>query len=473
MHLFLLMLFRWPSARERHPGRAILDQWRAKFNPDWSIELDDEASSTHFVECNADSLDVVASYGGRDAKHIIDHLYANLVSCTDVLSLNLKIFQGGCVVDDGNPWSFNFRKSDTFPHLESLTLSGYDWDSRKTTWWWAQVPSNLESWRLAMDWTRLKRLDIDLPPNSFLEAFSKPNQLAGLESLVLRPRLDVWGDENTLCGSDEDIEQLRQNYTSFITNLPPLRELSIGGMGRSLDLGPILKAHGGSLKNLSLHEYESDCVHDTQNETRTRPPMNVTQLQYISKAAPHLQTMTVDLHRSGAEWPAATIKALSTFENLRDLTRYFDLEDYSKMRPVEMCAINRSHGRCTVPELMQPVLNQETAQRIFRQIRSVQPGKKLQHVTLYAGDYGREEGGGLRIVAHREHNRPVKFDCRVEKDVEVCEGWFGRTVDDFPFDPSDEDGYPKRITKALEPGEPAERSYRAEFKGNQVFPGSM
>ncbi len=143
-----------------------------------------------FVECNADSLDVVASYGGEDDKHIIDQLYANLISCTDVLSLSLKIFQGGCVVSDGNPWSFNFRKGDTFPHLESLTLSGYDRDSRKTTSWWAQMPSNLESWRLAMDWTRLKYLDIDLPPKSFLEAFSKPDQLARLESLVLRPRLN-------------------------------------------------------------------------------------------------------------------------------------------------------------------------------------------------------------------------------------------------------------------------------------------
>ena len=102
----------------------------------------------------------------------------------------------------------------------------------------------LQSWRLATDWSRLKYLDIDLPPRSYLEALSGPGQLAGLESLVLRPKMNFWADDETLCGSDEETEQLRQNYTSFIANLPSLRELSIDGIGRSLDLGSMLKAHG-------------------------------------------------------------------------------------------------------------------------------------------------------------------------------------------------------------------------------------
>lgn len=92
--------------------------------------------------------------------------------------------------------------------------------------------------------------------------------------------------------------------------------------------------------------------------------------------------MTSDLHRSGVEWPAATFMALSTTENLRILTVYFDLEDHSKMKHLKRCAISRNTGLCTVPELMQSVLDQETAQQIFREIRSFQPGKKLQHVTL-------------------------------------------------------------------------------------------
>lgn len=464
------MLLRWPSARKRHLGRAILDQWRATLNPDWSIGLNDDVSSTYFLECNADSLDVIVSYGGNDAEHTIDHLYANLVVCTNVRSLSLTISQGGCEIDNTNPRSFKFRSGDTFPHLENLRISGYDWDSRKTTSWWTQRPSSLQAWRVAMDWSRLEHLDIDLPPISFLEAFSGPNQLGGLESLVLRPKLDFWGNDNTLCGSDENTEQLRQNYTSFIATLPPLRGLSIGGMGRSLDLGPILEAHGGSLKSLSLHEHESDCIHDTENEARTRPTLNVTQLRYLSKAAPHLEAMTLDLHLIEGEWPAATFEALSAFENLRDLTLHFDLGDHSRMKPVKRCVISRGAGFCTVPELMQPVLDQDAAQQIFLKIRGAQPGKKLQHVTLYAGDYGREEGGGLRVVAHYEHNRPVKFDCNVEEDgVEICEGWIGRNVDDGYEDPSDDDGYPKRITRALEPGESGEESY----SGDQAFQGAI
>ena len=463
------MRLRWPRSRKHHPGRAALDQWRENLNYDWSIELNDEVSSTYFVECNTNSLDTVVSYGGRDAGHMLDHLYSHLIACTNVRSLSLTIFQGGCEIDDTNPRSFEFRNGDNFPQLENLTLSGYDWDARKTTPWWAsQMSSSLQSWRVAMDWSKVKHLDIDLPPKSFLEVFSGPDQLAELESLKLRPKLNFWGDGATLCGSDENTKQLRQDYTSFITTLPPLRRLDVCGMGRLLDLEPILEAHGESLKSLSLHEYESDCKQDIDQENWTRPTLNVSQLHHLFKAAPHLETMALDLHRSRAEWPAATFKALSAFENLRNLNLHFDLEDHTKTKPVKRCAIRRSAGFCTVPELMQPTLDQDAAQQIFHEIRSLQPGKKLQHMTLYAGDYGREEGGGMRIAAHYEHNRPVKFDCSVAEDgVEDCQGWIGRNVDDGYDDPSDHDGYPKPIAGALKPGESGGKRYSADLEEDQ------
>lgn len=39
---------------------------------------------------------------------------------------------------------------------------------------------------------------------------------------------------------------------------------------------------------------------------------------------------------------------------------------------------------------------------------------RLQKLTVYAGDYGRRKGGGLRLYAHHEHNRPVGYECWVE-----------------------------------------------------------
>ena len=432
-----------------------------------SRPLVNEMKSNHSIKCNTSSLDVKVSYGGRSAESLIDLLYTNLTACTDVRSLSLTISQGGCEIDDANPRSFMFKKGDTFPPLENLTLSGYDWDSRRRTSWWAQTPTSLQSWRLAMDWSRLKHLDIDLPPKSFLEAFSGPDHLAGLETLVLRPRLNFWGDEITLCDVDEVTEQLRQGYTSFIATLPPLRGLSISGMGSSLDLGPILEAHGESLKTLSLHEYESNCIYEGN---WVRPTLNITQLRHLSHAAPNLEAMALDLQRNGLEWPAAALKALSTFENLRDLTIRFDLENHNDMKPVQRCAINRSSGLCTVPALTQPVLDQTAAREIFREIQSSQSGKKLQHLTLYAGDYGREEGGGLRVFAHKEHNRPVKFECGVAEDASgCCKGWIGRSVDDGYDDPDDHDGYPKRIMGVFEQGELDGGSYSADFKEDQVF----
>ena len=47
---------------------------------------------------------------------------------------------------------------------------------------------------------------------------------------------------------------------------------------------------------------------------------------------------------------------------------------------------------------------------------------KFQWLIVYVGDYGRREGGGLRLKAHYEHNKPVKYECWVEGDkIEKCE----------------------------------------------------
>ena len=71
------------------------------------------------------SLDISASYGGRNTENVIDDLYQNLVTCNDIRSLSLTLFQEGYEIDDSNPLSFNFRKGDHFFSLKNLILPSY------------------------------------------------------------------------------------------------------------------------------------------------------------------------------------------------------------------------------------------------------------------------------------------------------------------------------------------------------------
>ncbi|KAJ9666605.1 hypothetical protein H2201_003264 [Coniosporium apollinis] len=405
-------------------------------NQTWHTEPCYEAYLEHgvpsFVECTSPAIESHVSYGSGGGNNAVNQLYDTLVSCPNVRSLSLSIRQGGCVI--GNDlFAFNWKEGDVFPPLQNLTLSGYDWDAQGRN-----GRSNVQSWKKAMDWSQLKRLDIDLPPRSFLEAFG--GQLHGLESFTLRPKWSFWGDEVTLCGFDNATNQLRKNYTSFITTLPSLRELSISGMGELLNMTPILSQHGASLERLSIHEFERDCNYATGNATWTRPFLSIPDIEEIKRSAPYLQSLTLDIYRSANRWPTATLKALSTFPNLTDLTINFDLEDPWRTKYAEHCMV-REEARdeyCGVNELMRPYLNKTTVTDIFQRLRRFggHDGAKsnIQTLTLYAGDHGRQEGGGLRIPFHYEHPKPIKFKCWVDGNgTEECNGRVGDWWDSMRY----------------------------------------
>ena len=366
---------------------------------------------------------VDSAYGTQDG-NAIDPLYKVLLACLTTKSLSLSVSQGGCTIGD-DPWSFNWNAGDRFPDLEELTLSGYDWESLNDVGRPTRRPSSIEAWKAAMNWTLLKRLDLDRPQYSFLETFR--GTLHSLESLTLRPRWGFWGDEKTFCAFDEAAEQLRQNYTTFIAALPPLRELGISGMGKLLNMTPILEAHGSSLKQLKIHEFERDCTYESGNATLIRPFLTLAQIEDINIAAPNLESLSLDVYRSANQWPIAIFKALAAFHKLSSLTIYLDLEDAWRKRRTKYCYLRDEAGNwdtyCTLHELMQPLLNQTAAETIFHDLRTDQPGVKLRNLTMYVGDFERREGGGMRYPAHDEHNRPMRYECWVEEDwLERCTG---------------------------------------------------
>ena len=407
----------------------------------WSLEIDRNIDPAFFVECNSKSLDVSISYDGTDTKNKMDFVLGSLTTCDNIRSLDLMITQGGCTVDESNPGHFEFGQDRRFAsHLEKLKISGYDWDHKAKSYLGKATPLNVETWKSAMDWSRLQVLDIDLPPPTFLEKFE--GHLTGLKSLSFRPKVAFWGDNETLCGFDETSTLMRKKYASFILALPPLESLSIGGFGDIIDLKPILQKHGNSLRKLAIHEEEGACAGLEGKVTWSRPTLSGSELQNLNTAAPHLESLEIDIARTSAKWPQSIFDILSNFSKLRNLTIHVDLENPNRTHPVKQCALVPSAPECYVPELMEPVLTTDNLLDIFRSLRrqdhdtskGTEGGVEWLHA--YSGNYNHQVGGGYRLFAHEEHNHPQRFTCRVAEDSRaVCEAFEMReNPGDDPWD---------------------------------------
>ena len=381
--------------------------------PEWPV---DNTAIQHALEpttCHSDSLNVHIADGGGNPEEMTA-AYRTLNECHNLRSLEVEIAQGGCLVSLNDQRAFIFSKDAWFTNLTLLRLSQYDWNFRQRSSFgpYSYKQLSAELWLKAMDWTKLERLDIDLPSKIFLDLFQK--QLTGLQSLTFRPAWGYWGDEETLCGFDPETLALRDLYTSFIANLPPLHELRISGTGEVLNLKPILLKHGNTLRTLALHEHERDCASASSNNTSTRPTLSIKEMNQINMMAPHLETLTLDLSRTPqGGWPMDALEVLSTYDNLQDLTLYFELDDYSRMRDGDHCF--NDWNPCRYPTIMEPLVNRNATGGLFGTLRHGQKSKKLQSLTLIAGDYGRRIGGGLRLP-DLNLNQPRICRCRLQKD---------------------------------------------------------
>ncbi|KAL8774248.1 MAG: hypothetical protein Q9209_000999 [Squamulea sp. 1 TL-2023] len=314
-----------------------------------------------------------------------------------------------------NQRAFPFAQNARFTNLTSLSVSRYDWNHTRSPWIDSIIGtpprSNAESWRDVMDWAKLEILDIELPPTIFLDTFK--DQLSSLRSLTFRPQWGFWGNEGTICDCIPNAKEMRNAYVSFISGLSPLHKLSISGTGQLLSMDPLLHKHGHSLRSLTIHEFERDCTHQAGNETWTRPSMTLEELKRLRNMAPSPDSLTLDLYRERGQWPTEALDVVSTFDNVTDLTVHVDLEDPTRMTHADPCYTHRR--LCVLPELMEPRLNFNVAQSIFRHFRQQQHTKQLRHLQLVAGDYARRKGGGLRSF-HYHPNEPVMYRCRVESD---------------------------------------------------------
>jgi hypothetical protein len=245
--------------------RERIEELRVAKNQTWAMALDTSpfAAVEKFpVLCDTDTIE----YEG-DGGQLVDYVYKMLKECDNIRHLKMDLSQGGCVIDT-DIRSFDWQRGDKICDLETLSLSGYRWGAPAKRPWCddsCNCRESTEPWSKAMDWSMLKKLDIDRPPSEFVQLFT--GKLTGLKSLSIRPKVGFWGDEDSFCEFDENATELRKNYVDFITSMPSLKELDIRGMGEILNLSKILHTYGRNLERFSVHDLEDDCRYGTGNAT--------------------------------------------------------------------------------------------------------------------------------------------------------------------------------------------------------------
>lgn len=356
----------------------------------------------------------------------IDRFYRSLVRCRDVTKgLSFSQAQGGCVVAD-TAWSFPVKgHKNEMPNLEELEILNYAWVDAfrkgmrhyQSRWpWeflkdWLSTPQDsVELWRMAMDWGKLRRLTIDMPPPTFLNALK--GELRSLESLHLKPKWSRDGQEMTVCDDQEDAEDIRRNQTSFILSLPPLRELSISGTGSFLNLLAILEKHGNTIQNLTLHDFEQDCSKVGGNSQWTRPYLAVEQISQIRTSAPNLQHLGLAIFRDEKTgWPTAIFEAIAEISHLKSLTVYFDLEEANNEVELE----HRSHYPTPRRAYKEPRVTVPAALSIFKHIRERNSG--IKEAIIHVGNMNRRDGAMMRSEYFSDNpNRPRIIKCWFENE---------------------------------------------------------
>ena len=295
----------------------LLLPYFTKANP-WSAQACPESIKQHVWN------------GGPTKNTELEEIYKTLTTCSNLGNtttriLHLKIDQGGCVVNGDDRWNFDFQAGAKLPSLHELHLEGYQFSvwqrASRNHWYYARhwiadalglealrpaskvdrnLPgANLKQWKAAMDWTELKDLSLEDVDPVFLSMMT--GELPALNALKLG---SMWPKPGAT------------NVTDFIDQLQPLRQLSLHGYTKGIDLDRVLERHGATLDALEIREWERDHY--------LRPTLSFQEIDQIRSKCPSLSTLSLDINRNGT-WPYELLDALAANGNLSSLALFFEL----------------------------------------------------------------------------------------------------------------------------------------------------
>jgi hypothetical protein len=234
-----------------------------------------------------------------------------LASSSSIRSLIVKSGPCGCRLS-GTRQALDIYNDTRFPALEELRLIGYvayefdgpayeypklpQWSSR-----WERIrlqleafswkllrkisgnreKTNLEAWREAMDWTKLRVLELNMLSANTLNSINWP-----MPSLLsFRSHLPpAW-----YLKSSGDLYAYNEALSAFVSRLPiRLESLGLRSFYLPLPLERIANIHGQSLKSLELRDGYGRC----------RWYLNDTELEQIREQFPALEHLEIDLDRN-------------------------------------------------------------------------------------------------------------------------------------------------------------------------------
>ncbi|KAF2469512.1 uncharacterized protein BDR25DRAFT_304562 [Lindgomyces ingoldianus] len=365
-----------------------------------------------------------------------------LTSCPNITTLDLRVTWLGCS-EAPDRWNlpFKLKGGDKYPPLKSLRLEGYYFDHREwedaefrnqgfgypsflEKWgsWirtgniWKAVQysfmkpeqknkTNLDLWLDAMDWSQLESLGLRGGHRS-MDAF--------VEKVV--PRL------TSLSGLDM-IDQAGNTTLQILKSLNnnSLKNLTWIGTWPSDVLPSILSLHGKSLQHLEVRSEEEMDV--------PTPVFNNSQLSLLSRLAPNLTHLSINIHRNGT-WPIETFNAISAIPSLRTAEIWLDIvsecrrqwpEEYSRQYE-QWVRLNQS---CLGEDQYQkPFVDEKSSLELFKHMREEKVGEKLKSVKFWVGDHSRSWDGPIYLPTWIEGKR-AEVMCSVESkrdDTEWCVG---------------------------------------------------
>jgi len=277
-----------------HPSWNI----HLRSNPERSSILSSPAVTSLAVRLNQSYI--------ADGGIALSNIQRAIQDSKNVKRLHLSVDVHGC---SRSHYNTDFSENgETFPPLEELVLE-----------WFSITQSCGEYWLKAMDWSRLRVLD--LREGSFSDQLLSlllpvKDKLPALESIGMHlPR--SWTKDSVQEQRGDPNSFLSVPSQFFSTARPQsLLGIRLQGYYRSL-LPEILNNQAASLKSLSLHDQEvsrKDCQ---------RIPLSLEELEEIGTKSPGLEILALDVNISKEHtWPRDILDALASpkFSSLKKLT---------------------------------------------------------------------------------------------------------------------------------------------------------
>ncbi|KAH8655889.1 hypothetical protein BX600DRAFT_74177 [Xylariales sp. PMI_506] len=339
----------------------------------------------------------------KDSPDTTQGLKRVLLSCPNLRCLSLNISQphGGCVILP-MPTVYHglgFVQGERLPPLEELEIVSYPWGGRRFRARRGSASNNarhthqggsgypgggdeMAYWSEYFDWSRLRRIKVSNPD---VLAGIIADKLCALESVEFTGYLVI-----TAHSVQEFLEAVNSSLQSIV--IPSIAGVNLTSLQR----------HGKSLRRLHIHHFES------YTKAWTDHTVSLQQLTTLRDTLSLLEELEIDIDRGeGGEWPWESLEILASFDGIRSLKLWFELNI-------------KARGACPLPHL-----TMKSAGQLFSYIRQRSPKQALKRLDVCSGAPPPLPVGPITDEMYWPKENTTNFICEIgERDYEAAKGLF-------------------------------------------------